>query len=209
MSKMKIGKVEKLVLLLLKKYNMSANALSIILRATGHIRTGPSVRRAVQTLRMKGLIDNSNKLTPTGARFVRQIDDLAELNGIDPKIIDRLKVGVKGKALLYILTKIDHAALQFLSAVMKEPVKNISAVLNRLEDNGLVYGYRNMMAFTDSKGRRYRPKYYRITDAGKMVSSATSSEIGKMKNVIDEMLEYTFKLKSEMTNIHEEKCNQM
>jgi len=201
---MKIGKVERLVLLLLKQNSMSTNALSIILRAEGYVKTASSVRRAVQTLRLKGLIDRSNKLTHDGMKYVKLMKDNvvnANTKELDAKIIDGLKLGMKEKVLLYILTKTDHAALQFLSAIMKEPVKNTSAVLNRLEDNGLVYGYRNMIAFTDSKGRRYRPKYYRITNTGKMFSSATRSEISKAIVMIDDTLEDTFKLKSEMANL--------
>lgn len=202
---MKIGKVERLVLLLLKQNSMSTNTLSIILRAEGYVKTAPSVRRAVQTLRLKGLIDRSNKLTHDGMKYVKRMKDNEVVNAntseLDVKIIDGLKLGMKEKVLLYILTKIDHAALQFLSTIMKEPAKNISAVLNRLEDNGLVYGYRNMIAFTDSRGRRYRPKYYRITNAGKMISSATRTEIYKIIGRIDGMLEDTFKLKSEVADL--------
>ncbi len=201
---MKIGKVERLVLLLLKQNSMSTNALSIILRAEGYVKTAPSVRRAVQTLRLKGLIDLSNKLTHDGMKYVKLMKDNvvnANTKELDAKIIDGLKLGMKEKVLLYILTKTDHAALQFLSTIMKEPVKNTSAVLNRLEDNGLVYGYRNMIAFADSRGRRYRPKYYRITNTGKMISSATRTEISKIIGRIDGMLEDTFKLKSEMANL--------
>jgi|GEM_PF-4666803 len=201
---MKIGKVERLVLLLLKQNSMSTNILSIILRAEGYVKTVPSVRRAVQTLRLKGLIDRSNKLTHDGMKYVKRMkDNVVNINTseLDVKIIDGLKLGMKEKVLLHILTKIDHAALQFLSTIMKEPAKNVSAVLNRLEDNGLVYGYRNMIAFTDSRGRRYKPKYYRITNTGKMVSSATRTEISKMVGRIDGMLEDTFKLKSEAVNL--------
>ncbi|MGH9923626.1 MAG: hypothetical protein ACRD38_12835, partial [Nitrososphaerales archaeon] len=109
-----------------------------------------------------------------------------------------LRLGTKEKILLYILTKIDHAALQFLAMLTGEHTKNISAVLNRLEDNGLVYGYKNMIAFTNARGRHYRPKYYRITDLGKIVSSATRSEIGKMATATDAILEDTLKVKSEI-----------
>jgi DNA-binding PadR family transcriptional regulator len=200
---MKIGKVERLVLLVLKQNSTSTNALSVLLRASGRVKTAPSVRRAVQTLRSKGFIDHSNKLTHDGMKYVKHMkgDNVVNTNELDVKIVDGLKLGTKEKILLYILTKIDHAALQFLSTIMREPVKNISAVLNRLEDNGLVYGYRNMITFTDSKGRRYRPKYYRITNTGKMISSATRSEISKMISMVDGMLEDTFKLKFEMANL--------
>lgn len=200
---MKIGKVERLVLLVLKQNSISTNALSVLLRASGRVKTAPSVRRAVQTLRSKGFIDHSNKLTYDGMKYVKHMkgDNVVNTSELDVKIVDGLKLGTKEKILLYILTKIDHAALQFLSTIMSEPAKNISAVLNRLEDNGLVYGYRNMIAFTDSRGRRYRPKYYRITNTGRMISSATRSEISKMISMVDGMLEDTFKLKFEMANL--------
>jgi len=199
---MKIGKVERLVLLLLKQYSMNSGAVSTILRAKGHVNTGLSVRRAIKALRRKGLIDHSNKLTRDGTRHIMSIksnDASVNISDIDVNVLgNKLKLGTKAKILLYILTKIDHAALQFLTMISGEHTKNISAVLNRLEDNGLVYGYKNMIAFTNARGRHYRPKYYRITDLGKLVSSATRSEIGKMSSAIDAILEDTLKLKSEI-----------
>ena len=199
---MKIGKVERLVLRLLKQQNMNTGALSTILRAKGHVRTGLSVRRAVRTLRRKGLLDHSNKLTRNGARhimFIKNHDAGVSISDIDVNVLgDNLKIGTKAKILLYVLTKIDHAALQFLTMITGERTKNTSAVLSRLEDNGLVYGYKNMIAFTNARGRHYRPKYYRITDLGKIVSSATRSEVGKMASAIDAILEDTLKLKSEI-----------
>lgn len=200
---MKIGKVERLVLLLLKQSDLSTNALSLILRAKGHIKMATSARRAVQTLRSKRFIDRSNKLTCIGLLYVKQMkcNEGFDISEINVNIVDRLRLGMKEKLLLHILSTIDHAALQFLSTIMKESPKNISAVLNRLEDNGLVYGYRNMIAFTDSRGRRYRPKYYRITNTGKIVSLAIRDKVSKTVSMIDNMLENTIKLKSEITNI--------
>jgi hypothetical protein len=198
---MKIGKVERLVLLLLKQHTMNAGALSTVLRAKGHVRTGLSVRRAIKTLRRKGLLDHSNKLTRNGTRHIMSIKnhESISISYVDVNVLgNNLKLGTKAKILLYILTKIDHAALQFLTMITGERVKNISAVLNRLEDNGLVYGYKNMISFTNARGRHYRPKYYRITDLGKLVSSATRSEIGKLTNAVDAILEDTLKLKSEI-----------
>lgn len=197
---MKIGKVERLVLLLLKQQNMNTGALSTILRAKGHVRIGLSVRRAVKTLRRKGLLDHSNKLTRNGTRHIMSIknhDVGVSISDIDVNVLgNNLKLGTKAKILLYVLTKIDHAALQFLTMITGERTKNTSAVLSRLEDNGLVYGYKNMIAFTNARGRHYRPKYYRITDLGKLVSSATRSEIGKLTDAIDAILEDTLKVKS-------------
>jgi len=204
---MKIGKVERLVLLLLKQHSMNTSALSTILRAKGHVKASLSVRRAIKTLRLKGLIDHSNKLTRAGTRHITSIknNDHTSVNiaNLDVNVLDnKLKLGTKEKVLLYILTKIDHASLQFLAMITKEHAKNISAVLNRLEDNGLVYGYKNMITFTNARGRRYRPKYYRITSIGTLVSSATRFEISKMTSVIDTSLEDTLKLKSEMSQLH-------
>jgi DNA-binding PadR family transcriptional regulator len=202
---MKIGKVERLVLLLLKQHSMNTSALSTILRAKGHVKTGLSVRRAIKTLRLKGLIDHSNKLTSYGARHIKAIKNNESVNiaELDMNVLgNRLKLGIKEKVLLYILTKIDHASLQFLVMITKDHTKNISAVLNRLEDNGLVYGYKNMITFTNARGRRYRPKYYRITGLGTIVSSAIRSEISNMASTIDAMLEDTLKLKSEMSQLH-------
>ena len=138
---MKIGKVERLVLLLPKQNSMNTSALSTILRAKGYIKTGLSVRRAIKSLRLKGLINHANKLTRDGTRHIKSIKNNVHtsvnvgklnLNVLD----DKLKLGTKEKILLYILTKIDHASLQFLAMMTKEHAKNISAVLNRLEDNG-------------------------------------------------------------------------
>jgi len=203
---MKIGKVERLVLLLLKQHSMNTGALSTILRAKGHVKTALSVRRAIKTLRLKGLIDNSNKLTRDGTRHIKSINNnhaSVNISELDVNVLGKkFKLGTKGKMLLYILTKIDHASLQFLAMITKEQAKNISAVLNRLEDNGLVYGYNSMITFTNTHGRRYRPKYYRITGLGALVSSATRSEISNMTNAIDTLLENTLKLKSEMSQLH-------
>jgi len=202
---MKIGKVERLVLLLLNKNSMNTSALSTILRAKGYVKTGLSVRRAVKSLRLKGLIDHANKLTCDGTNQITSMKNVQSVNigELDLNVLgDRFKLGTKEKILLYILTKIDHASLQFLAMMTKEHAKNISAVLNRLEDNGLVYGYKNMITFTDARGRRYRPKYYRITNLGTLVSSANRSEINDMVSAIDTLLEDTLKLKSEMSLLH-------
>jgi DNA-binding MarR family transcriptional regulator len=199
---MKIGKVERLVLFLLQKHSMSTGAISNIMLANGFARTGPSVRRAVKSLRRKGLVDNLNKLTQEGSLYIKGRDsDHIHIN-IDDLDINRLgnelKVGTKGKMLLYILSKIDHASLQFLTAMMKESAKNVSAVLSRLEYDGLVYGYRNMMAFKNVRGRRYRPKYYRITNLGIIVASVARAQIRKSVEAVDSMLEDTLRIKSEM-----------
>jgi hypothetical protein len=200
---MKIGKVERLVLLLLKQHSMNAGAVSTILRAKGHVKAGLSVRRSIKGLRRKGLIDHSNKLTRDGTRHARYIknNDPASvtISEIDVNVLDsNLKLGIKAKILLYILSKIDHAALQFLTIITAERTKNLSAVLNRLEDNGLVYGYKNVISFTNARGRHYRPKYYRITDLGTMVLSANRAGIGRMADEIDAILEDTLKLKPEI-----------
>ncbi|MEM2760330.1 MAG: hypothetical protein QXW73_06030, partial [Nitrososphaerales archaeon] len=112
---MKIGKVERLVLLLLKQHSMNTSALSTILRANGHVKTSLSVRRAIKTLKLKGLIDHSNKLTRAGTRHIKFIKnkDHTSVNiaNFDVNVLDnRLKLGIKAKVLLYILTKIDHAS---------------------------------------------------------------------------------------------------
>jgi len=203
---MKTGRVERLVLLLLKQNSMNTSALSTILRAKGYVKTGLSVRRAIKTLRLKGLIDHSNKLTPYGASQItsmkNNVHTSVNIGELDLNVLgNKLKLGTKEKILLYILTKIDHAALQFLAMITKQHAKNISAVLNRLEDNGLVYGYKNTITFTNARGRRYRPKYYRITNLGTLVSSATRYEIGKIASAIDALLEDTLKLKSEMSQL--------
>jgi DNA-binding PadR family transcriptional regulator len=199
---MKIGKVERLALLLLKQQNMNAGAIATILRAKGIVKTGLSARRAIKTLQRKGFIDDSNKLTQKGSRYTKSVTNSdnvgVNVGDLDVSVLGKnLKLGTKAKILLYILAKIDHASLQFLMMITTEHTKNISAVLTRLEYNGLVYGYRNMLKFSNVRGRRYRPKYYRITSLGRIVSLATRAEIKNAK-AIDAVLEDTLKLKSEM-----------
>ena len=203
---MKIGRIERLVLLLLKQNSMNTSALSTILRAKGYVKTTLSVRRAIKNLRTKGLIDHSNKLTKNGIRHIKSMRNnghtSVNIGELDVNVLgNKLKLGTKEKILLYILTKIDHASLQFLTMITKEDAKNIASVLSRLEDNELVYGYKNMIAFTNARGRRYRPKYYRITSLGIIVSSAIRSEISNMTSAIDALLEDTLKLKSEMSQL--------
>lgn len=200
---MKIGKVERCVLLLLNQHSVNASVLSIILRAQNHRKTGPSVRRAIKTLKLKGLLDHSNKLTHLGAKYLASIkNEGADVvaGELDFDVMgDGLKLGMREKILLYVLSKIEHASLQFLAMVTKQNSKNVSAVLNRLEKNGLVYGYRSMITFTNIRGRRYRPKYYRITGLGMMVSAAIRRELSDKAGVMDELLEDTLKVKSEMS----------
>lgn len=195
---MKLGRVEKLVLILLKHKKMDTTTLSKFLRIHGRFRTDRSVRRAVHSLRRKGYLDAFNRLTGEGRKLTKTINiseidanlDIGKLDAVLPLEM-RIRLGIREKTFLYILSKIDRAAVQFLATVSGESPKYTSEILRKLERKEPVYGHNSVVLFTSSKGRRYRPKYYGITEYGKLLSSIVADDLKTREESIriDRMLE--------------------
>jgi hypothetical protein len=193
---MKLGRVEKLVLILLKHKKMDTTTLSKFLRIHGYFRTDRSVRRAVHSLRRKGCLDTLNRLTGKGRKLtgtINMIDTNLDIGKLDamPPLNMRMRLGIREKTFLYILSKIDRAAVQFLATVSGESPKYTSEILRKLELKELVYGHNSVVLFTNAKGKRYRPRYYGITEYGKLLSSIVADDVKTRQEAmhIDRMLE--------------------
>ncbi len=133
----------------------------------------------MESLRKKNIIHkNSNTVRPTIYKkidhgeidhFMESFDNTVMID--DNSILDKeLRLGKKAKTILYVLSKINQASLQFLVTCTMQKTENIFPVLQRLEDNKLIYGYDSPIRHRNARGRWYRPKHYRITNAGKIVS---------------------------------------
>lgn len=189
-----------MLLLLSRKENPNLDSarISNILRLSGYVKSSRSVSRAVASLKRKKFLDNSNRLTKEGIEFVKsnELDKVkVDRDGIKLDAIEySIRLGAKEKKLLYILSRIDRGALQLLTLISGERSKNTSLALSRLEEKGLVYGYINKIMFTNSRGIRYRPKYYGITDLGRMVIRNSHYE-SKEKEQIEASLKQTLELR--------------
>lgn len=189
---MRIGKSEKILLSLMFNHpNLEESALQILLQ----LATGKKQRlsRLLSTLREKNLIEKNRLVTTSKDNAVITLSEVQ----MDKEITDEIelvhhsfKLGKRARVILYILVKIDRASLQFLATCSEETIKNTFAVLKRLEESHLVYGYASKIPYRNVRGRRYRPKYYGITKLGRLlvqVKFNKPSDFGK----IDELLENT------------------
>lgn len=189
---MRIGKSEKTLLsLMLNHPNLEESALQILLQ----LSTGKKQRlpRLLSTLREKNLVEKNRLATTSKGNAVIALPEDhidKEITGEIELVNRSFKLGKGAKVFLYILAKIDRASLQFLATGSKETIKNTFAVLKRLEESHLVYGYASKIPYRNARGRRYRPKYYGITKLGRLlvqVKFDKLSEFGK----IDKLLENT------------------
>lgn len=198
---MKIGNDEKLVFSLLKKYpQLTPVQLHVIFTMIANKKR--DMNRLLLSLRIKGLLDSKNKpaKNPTiGERdLMVEIDlDRETLEGLQ-NLDDLIKIGNTAKSILYILSKIKKSSLQFLSEFFDESTRSIYAVLQRLEQKNLVYSYNSKIHHLNTRGRRFSPKYYVITDLGKIIAKTKTTTINH--DHLDKLLEKT---QGEIDSMHQ------
>lgn len=197
---MRIGNDEKTVYTLLTSYpGMSRNNLQVLFTFVSNKKRDTS--KIIHSLQLKGLVDKSNHTLKS--KQIKDKDLLIDIK-IDDEIlinIDSLaeftKFGKQAKMLLYILSQIKKSSLQFLADTLGQSTHNTYAVLQRLEEKNLVYSYNSKIYHLNTRGRRFNPKYYVITDLGKIVAKI------KVRNIdvkqIDTLLEKT---KTEIESMH-------
>ncbi|MBI5378288.1 MAG: hypothetical protein HZA82_06660 [Thaumarchaeota archaeon] len=167
---MRIGNDERIILSLLKKYPTltEKNIQLLFLFMTNKKR---DTSKILQSVRIKGLIDEENQVID------ESIQDILVDIQIEVEILDNLqnleefvKLGKTAKSILFILTKIKKSSLQFLANSLNESPRNIYAVMQRLEEKNLIYSYNSKIYHLNSRGRRFNPRYYVITDLGKITA---------------------------------------
>lgn len=197
---MRIGNDEKIIFSLLKKYpQLSDTNLQVLFTILTNKKRDTS--KITQSLRIKNLIDDKRIPINNSATDVLVLEVK-----IDKEIIDNLqnldefiKLGKTAKSILYILSKIKKSSLQFLSEFLGKSARNTYAIMKRLEEKNLVYSYNSKIYHLNTRGRRFSPKYYVITDLGKIIAriktdteshanldkllQSTQGEIGIMHNI--------------------------
>ncbi|NIP62689.1 MAG: hypothetical protein GWN01_03605 [Nitrosopumilaceae archaeon] len=173
---MKIGNNEKILAILIRTYpNISDNKLRLLFQYV----TGKNIKlkRTLVSLRNKRLVyKNSNRLYPDVSDKLKlgnakTLVSLAKELGNSNQVLEKnLRLGKKEKAVLYILSKINQSSLQFLATCTVQKTENIFPVLKRLEENELIHSYTSPIRHRNANGRWYRPKHYKITEMGKIIS---------------------------------------
>ncbi|CDI05659.1 hypothetical protein [Candidatus Nitrosotenuis uzonensis] len=187
---MRIGNNELVIIALLQKYpRLNESEIQYLFTSV----TGKKIRvkKILQSLRIKDVVDKNFNLDLAAVEKYSlpeiniESETLLNLQQID----ENFKMGSDAKATLYILSKINKASLQFLANFFHKPIPNTYAILERLEEKNLVYGYHSRIKHVNSMGKGFRPKYYTITDLGRTIckikadDSINKSEIDQMLNV--------------------------
>jgi DNA-binding PadR family transcriptional regulator len=197
---MKIGNNEKIIFSLIKKYpHLTTVNLHVLFTMLTHRKI--NINRMFLSLRIKGLLDEKNRLTKNSS--IDEHDVLVEID-IDKDILDNLqaldefiKLGNTAKSLLYVISKVKKASLQFLVDLFDKSERSTYAVLQRLEQKNLVYSYNSKIYHLNTLGRRYSPKYYVITDVGRIMAKIKSDKIDHER--LDRLLEKT---QNEIESMH-------
>lgn len=165
---MRIGDNEIIVVSLLKKYpKLSNSALQLLFS----VITGRKARidSILFSLKVKGVLDEE-----TGDIVDSDIK-INDVSSIDKDIIDNIeslsepiKFGVLAKSILYVISKTEKSSIQFLAIFFKEKENNIYAILKRLEERNLIASYVSRIKHHNRSGRRFNPKYYVITQFGRL-----------------------------------------
>mgnify|MGYP002632101348 CR=1 FL=1 len=186
---MKLGNNEKIVLSILKKYSdinekQLDGLFSIVSKKKGRMDT------IIHSLKIKGLMRDVKDFS-IDKQATKNID-LLEINIRkeqirDLKHIEDVKLGNLGKSIIYVLEKTEKSSLQFLSMFFQKPTKNIYAILQRLEKKNMLISYNSRIRRLNSAGKKYHPKYYILTDQGKLWLEINENRI-KNKDQIDMLL---------------------
>lgn len=187
---MRIGNDEKIVFSLLKKYpHLTDTNLQVLFTIITNKKRGTD--KIIQSLKIKDLLDDKNRPIENSM----MADLILEIK-IDKEIMDNLqnldefiKLGKTAKSILYILSKIKKSSLQFLTEFLNESTRNTYAILQRLEEKSLVYSYNSKIYHLNTRGRRFSPKYYVITDLGKVVARMKTNTVNH--DQLDKLLQST------------------
>ena len=200
---MKLGNSERLVLAILKKYpkinkKQLDSIFTIISNKKGRLDT------ILHSLEIKGFITDTANFS-INKQVIKNIDlpeiDINKEYVKDLNHIEEIKLGKLGKSIIYVLKKTEKSSLQFLSTFFQKPTKNIYAIMQRLEEKNMILSYNSRIRRLNSAGRRYYPKYYILTDNGKLWLDINENRI-QNKEKIDMLLkepeekiqEYSLKL---------------
>ncbi|MGQ0772005.1 MAG: hypothetical protein ACT4NT_04460 [Nitrososphaerota archaeon] len=147
--------------------------------------------KIIQSLKIKGILDEMN--LPNKNMLKENMMDIK----VDKEILDNInsleefaKLGKPAKSILYVLAQIKKSSLRFLADLMDESARNTYAVLQRLEEKNLVYSYNSKIYHLNVRGRRFSPRYYVITDLGKIVAKIKADVTIDQKK-IDALLQKT------------------
>lgn len=195
---MRIGNDEKLVLSLLKKYHkLTDTNLQLLFAITSNKKR--NTNKIIRSLKIKRLIDEKNCIMES-----LQQETLYEIE-IDKEILDNIthldefvKLGKTAKSIIYVLSQIKKSSIQFLVELLDESTRNVYAVLQRLEEKNLVYSYNSKIYHLNTRGRRFSPKYYVITDLGKIMAKLKTDNKVDVKR-LDKLLNKT---RSEIESMH-------
>lgn len=169
---MRIGSDEITVFSLLSKYPFltQRNLQLLFVIVTNKKR---DTCKIVASLKNKGLLDAKNAPIHNQATDMIKksdiiVDDaiIENLSNID----DLIKLGKNAKYILYVLSQVKKTSLQFLADILGDSPRNIYAILQRLEEKNMVYSFNSKIYHLNSRGRRFNPKYYVITDLGKILA---------------------------------------
>ncbi|TBR26047.1 MAG: hypothetical protein EPO63_00760 [Candidatus Nitrosotenuis sp.] len=195
---MRIGNDERIILSLLKKHPKltEKNLQMLYLFLTNKKR---DTSKILQSVRIKGLIDKENQV------ISKDVQDVFVDIQIEKEILDNLqnleeliKLGKTAKSILFILSKIKKSSLQFLATSLNESTRNVYSILQRLEEKNLIYSYNSKIYHLNSRGRRFNPRYYVITDLGKLTARIKTDDKVDLQQ-IEKLLEQT---QSEIESMH-------
>jgi DNA-binding PadR family transcriptional regulator len=200
---MKIGNNEKIVLGILKKFpkideKQLGVLFTIISKKKGRIDT------ITHSLKIKGLMTNTRDFS-IDKQAIKGLDlpeiSISKEQVRELKRFDGIKLGKLGKSIIYLLEKTEKSSLQFLSTFFQKPTKNIYAIMQRLEEKNIVISYNSRIRRLNSAGRRYYPKYYTLTDNGKLWLEINENKITNkdeinllLKEPEEKIQEYNLKL---------------
>jgi len=186
---------------LLKKYPVltKTNLQLLFILVTNKKR---DIGKILQSLKIKGLLNEKN--IPTKNLFTKEEEFDSEIK-LDKEVLDNInnldefiKLGKNAKTILYVLSQIKKSSLQFLANFLSDSTRNVYAILQRLEEKNLVYSYNSKIYHINTRGRRFSPKYYVITDLGKIIAKIKmDNKINQTQ--IDRLLEKT---QSEIESMH-------
>lgn len=186
---MRLGNNEKIVIAIIRQYpKINKKQLDVLFHAT--TKKKGRIDMIIHSLKIKGVILNANNYS-VDLEAIEEIIlpeiDIGKKTVQDIKHLDTIKIGHLGKSLLYTIGRTEKSSLQFLSVFFQKPSKNIYAILQRLEEREMVFSFNSRIRRTNSVGRRYHPKYYTLTEQGKLWLSINDNWI-QNKERIDELL---------------------
>lgn len=189
---MKLGENEKIVISLMNQYKIT-NEKTLQMLFSYATKRKARIDTIIHSLKVKGILDQSARKINQSAMKKFSIPEIQISDEIIKNIKsfeDIIKIGSMGKSIMYVLFKTEQCSLQFLGVFFQKPIKNIYAILSRLEQRNFVFSYNTRIRHVNSSGRRYSPKFYSLTESGNLWTSVHLGEI-KDKTSLDELLSKT------------------